>query len=138
MFLAFNRPESQERWESYLGPQLEAILGISLNPVAAASEDPVPRPTPIVYDPSVVRGTVAKWTLNSKHYVDQLCEVELRADDSSWFAYKDFIKSIIEQSTKEVAEQMTIDIIQRVLSTPKLPNLYRSRQEETDGKDYTL
>ncbi|VUZ44888.1 unnamed protein product [Hymenolepis diminuta] len=116
------RPESQESWEAYLGPQLVAILGISLDPVAAQTDDPVPLPLPTVYDHSVVRGSVSRWTLQSKHYVDQLCEVELRADDPSWFNYRDYIKTIVDQSTKEVAEQMAVDTIDQLISTMKPSN----------------
>ncbi|VDO12018.1 unnamed protein product [Rodentolepis nana] len=127
-----NRPEKQESWEAYLGPQLEAILGISLDPATAQTDEVVPLPMPTVYDHSVVRGSISKWTLQSKHYVDQLCEVELRADDPSWFNYRDYISTIINQSTKEVVEQMAVDTIDRLISTMKPSNglMHQSREQD--------
>nr|CDS26812.2 Serine rich adhesin for platelets [Hymenolepis microstoma] len=126
------RPEKQEIWEAYLGPQLVAILGISLDPVAAQTDEVVPLPMPTVYDHSVVRGSISKWTLQSKHYVDQLCEVELRADDPSWFNYRDYISTIINQSTTEVAEQMAVDTIDRLISTMKPSNGLMQHSREQD------
>ena len=117
LFIPTSRPESQQRWEEIIAPQLEMILGISLDPSAVNTYIPPEElPKPQVYDPSVMRSSVVRWTLNSKtSWIDQLCEIELRDDDVTWFVLNSDVAKIIDQTAEAISEEVIQETVAAVV-----------------------
>ncbi|VDM15715.1 unnamed protein product [Hydatigera taeniaeformis] len=119
MWRGRHRPESQSRWEAILAPQLEAILGMSLDPAESSGPSPSILPEPQVFDPFVLRSSLVQWTLYSKTcWIEQLLEAELRDEDSSWFNLKPFeeqvIDSAVEAITLELANDEAAAVVKRL------------------------
>ncbi|VDK31872.1 unnamed protein product [Taenia asiatica] len=127
-----HRPESQSRWEAILAPQLEAILGMSLDPAASSGPSPLILPRPQVFDPSVLRSSLVRWTLNSKAcWIEQLLETELREEDPSWFNFKPFEEQVVDTVIMDITSELANDMILSVLTRLNYGHeLEKQRQEE--------
>ncbi|KAL5969574.1 hypothetical protein TSMEX_002698, partial [Taenia solium] len=136
MWRGRHRPESQSRWEAILAPQLEAILGMSLDPAASSGPSPPVLPRPQVFDPSVLRSSLVRWTLNSKAcWIEQLLETELREEDPSWFNFKPFeeqvVDTVIMDITSELADDMILSVLTRLNYGHELEKQRQEEQKET-------
>uniref|UniRef100_A0A915EWD2 Serine rich adhesin for platelets n=1 Tax=Echinococcus canadensis TaxID=519352 RepID=A0A915EWD2_9CEST len=131
MWRGRRRPESQSRWEAILAPQLEAILGMSLDPAACLGPSPPILPKPQVFDPSVLRSSLVRWTLNSKTcWIEQLLEIELRDEDSSWFNFKPFEEQVINTAVRDIANELAEDMVVSVLKKLNYGNKWKKQREE--------
>ena len=117
------------------------ILGISLNPSASDTSLPPPEdmPKPQVYDPSVLRSSLVQWTLNSKtSWIDQLCEIELREDDASWFVLKSDETRVINKTTECIGDDVVLETLNSVLqdlkTTKEWPLFVRQQQEKSENR----
>nr|CDS24485.1 Serine rich adhesin for platelets [Echinococcus granulosus] len=135
MWRGRRRPESQSRWEAILAPQLEAILGMSLDPAASLGPSPPILPKPQVFDPSVLRSSLVRWTLNSKTcWIEQLLEIELRDEDSSWFNFKPFEEQVINTAVRDIANELAEDMVVSVLKKLNYGNKWKKQREEEQKK----
>lgn len=108
---------------------------MSLDPAASSSPSPPILPRPQVFDPSVLRSSLVRWTLNSKAcWIEQLLETELREEDPSWFNFKPFeeqvIDTVIMDITSELADEMVLSVLTRLNYGHQCE---KQRQEEQKG-----
>ena len=98
------RPKTRALLERILRPELEKGLHLSLSDAEVVSSTHYPT-SPVVgrmtIDPKRLP-KLTQWTLRRKKWIDQILEVNMRAEERSWLDYRKYYKEVIAKIVERI------------------------------------
>ncbi|KAM7536209.1 hypothetical protein Aperf_G00000090540 [Anoplocephala perfoliata] len=116
LWLGTKRPNSFSLLERIVKTNLETDFGVKLTvPQDSESLDvqlAAPSPAPIVKDIGRLP-QLTQWTIKDKNWLNQLLEVEMRADDQNWMNYWPFEKALMESLISKILSETFDEVYDR-------------------------
>ncbi|CDS35599.1 Serine rich adhesin for platelets [Echinococcus multilocularis] len=101
LWLGTTRPNSLALLERIIRTNLETEFGISFTPALETSQNNSilnPSPPRVLTDMNRL-SRLAQWTVQRKDWLDQRLELEMRADEQTWYNYKPFEQKLLDNLT---------------------------------------
>ncbi len=128
-FCFLHRPDNLPLLTRIVKQEVVREIGLALNPVQSPDEEPMtPAPPRVVPDPSRLP-KVTQWTLRRKNWLDRHLEMEMRADEASWMAYRTYERAVLQNILPQIFWELFDEVYENCRRT-----IRRQEAEERDRR----